>query len=149
LSLILRSKSREALKILIDDSHNLLLYINDVMSYGMSIVPVLSNAILYYAVCPVLISSVCSSTSPVIGINTGIYLLTQFCSVITYRPILEAIAQIIFLPNQGKEIIYLVEKYPISVPQYFFTWTANEDLRASTFMECKFSIRSFRCVIKL
>jgi len=115
----------------------------------MFIAQILSNAILYYAIYPVLIPSVCSSTCPVIGINTGIYLLTQIYSVITYKPILEAIAQIIFLPNQAKEIIQLIEKYPVSVPQYFFSWAANVDFRASTFAECKFSAKSFRCIIKL
>ena len=139
------SQSYDDLNTIIDDASNLLFYIEDIMNHSSTLAPIIGNALLYYAIYPLLISSICSASNKIMGTNTGLFALTQFCNIITYRPIIEAIALILFLPNQPKEIIELVEKYPTSVPQYSSNWISFENLRPTTLKECNFYLLYIRC----
>jgi len=114
------------------------MYIDDIMNHSPNLAPVISNALLYYAVFPLLVSSVCSSNKPIIGINTGLFLLRQICGAITYKPFIESLCCIIFLPHQPKEMINIVEEFPIAVPQYSFTWITPKSLKPTNLLECIF-----------
>jgi len=55
--------------------------------------------------------------------STAMFLINQICTTITYKPIIEAIMGMIFLPHTKNEWRVFVDEYPINVPQYSYTWT--------------------------
>lgn len=114
------------------------------MIHSSFLAPIITNALLYYAICPVLISVFSSNTKLVIKTNTAIFLLTQVCSNITYQPLVEAIVQIIFLPYQQKELLNLINNYPTDFLQYNSVWTSPSNSILRTLADC-ILISHIRC----
>jgi len=129
------TESSNKLQLIADDTFNFLLYMNDIMSHAPFLALILANSILYYAVCPVLISTL-SSTRPIIERRIAIFALNQIFCTMTYRPLLEAIVQIIFLPFLSKEIIKVIEEFPMNYLQYSSTFISPSEIKFSNLPEC-------------
>ena len=97
---------------------------------------IVANGLLFYAILPLLVSTVCLCSKPIMGITTAIFLLRQVCTCITYKPIIEAIAQIIFLPHHSNKILKLVQECPTKVKNYSFTWVDPKNIHISTLIDC-------------
>ncbi|MDR3547502.1 MAG: hypothetical protein P4M11_04385 [Candidatus Pacebacteria bacterium] len=97
----------------------------------------MANALLYYAVLPVIVSSLCSTKkAPLISINTALFLIYQTCSTITYKPFLESLVAMIFLPSVRAEWQRLVEESPDYIPLYSRNWVTPASFACSTIQEC-------------
>ncbi len=123
----------------------MLLYMQDIIDTAPHLANVVSNALLNYAVYPILISSVCSTKhKPVISVNTALFLLHQTCAAITYAPALEAIASCILLPFQPKQVLQVVEEPPPAVPGYGFNWVPVVRAKYASLNNCILACRDSR-----
>jgi len=94
---------------------------------------------LHYAVFPIIIASLCSTKkSPLISINTALFLLRQIFSTITNKQILETITSTILLPINSIELQKFVDEYPINIPQYSYTWAKPSTYFPTSLTECIF-----------
>lgn len=59
-------------------------------------------------------------------------MLYQICCTITYKPIIEAIVGVIFLPSIHKDLSKFVEDFPVNVQQYSFKWHGLNPLGVTT-----------------
>jgi hypothetical protein len=129
------AESSSVLKTIADDSLNFLLYINDIMSHAPFLASILSNSVLYYAVCPVLVSAL-SSARPIINQSIAVFALNQIFCAITYRPLVESIVQIMFLPFQPKEITKVIEEYPMNYLQYSSAFISPSKIKCNDLPKC-------------
>eukprot|EP00826_Nyctotherus_ovalis_P003169 TRINITY_DN10640_c0_g1_i3.p1 TRINITY_DN10640_c0_g1~~TRINITY_DN10640_c0_g1_i3.p1 ORF type:complete len:246 (-),score=37.76 TRINITY_DN10640_c0_g1_i3:1098-1835(-) len=109
------------------------------MAHAQFLAPILANSLLYYAICPVLISALSSTSKSIITKSTAIFILNQICYTVTYRPLLEAVVQLIFLPFQQKEIARIIQEFPMNYLKYSLAWTSPSKSAFNTFAECTFA----------
>lgn len=79
------SKKRETLWTLIEDSNELLYFFQDIFDLGMPhINRLLANALLYYALLPTVIATICyvERGEPPLHINFAMFLLIQVFQII-------------------------------------------------------------------
>lgn len=97
----------------------------------------LANGLLYYAIFPLVVSTTCLVSKPIVGINVALFLLRQVYSYVKYRPVVEAVTQMIFLPYQPAKALAFVQEYPADVRYYSFSWIPPSQTQATSLTECK------------
>lgn len=113
---------------------------NDIMAHAQFLAPILANSLLYYAICPVLVSTLSSTSKPIITKPTAVFILNQICYTVSYRPLLEAIVQLIFLPFQQKEIIRIIQDFPMNYLRYSLVWTSPSATTFKTLADCTLTL---------
>ena len=94
------------------------------------------NSILYYAIYPVIVCSLCNlQTAPTININTALFLLNQILEGISYQPLLNMITTILIMPEIPSPLISFVENYPKPPSTYQSQWTNPSLVSPPTFNE--------------
>eukprot|EP00826_Nyctotherus_ovalis_P002282 TRINITY_DN10443_c0_g2_i2.p1 TRINITY_DN10443_c0_g2~~TRINITY_DN10443_c0_g2_i2.p1 ORF type:complete len:212 (-),score=49.76 TRINITY_DN10443_c0_g2_i2:1075-1710(-) len=68
--------------------------------------------------------------------STVVFLISQICSIITYKPIIETLVGMIFLPHIKKEWKEFVDEFPINVPRYSYNWLEVPAHSDFTLSEC-------------
>ena len=106
---------------LIDESKQLLLYIEDIIKSISELADVISNALLYYAIYPLVMARLMKVNS-YINTNTALMILTQIVTFITYKPLLNSILGPLVSREISLECKRAIEELPDNVGTYTKPW---------------------------
>eukprot|EP00357_Protocruzia_adherens_P011453 CAMPEP_0115007838 /NCGR_PEP_ID=MMETSP0216-20121206/21487_1 /TAXON_ID=223996 /ORGANISM="Protocruzia adherens, Strain Boccale" /LENGTH=844 /DNA_ID=CAMNT_0002374995 /DNA_START=193 /DNA_END=2727 /DNA_ORIENTATION=+ len=118
---------------LIADQIDTLYYIQDIFALDIpELNDAISNALLSYAILPVLVGSICATeVRPVINITLAIFLLLQIYHCINYKPLLNTISATLLCPKVKGNIVEYVKKMPEAPDSYSKLWSPYEDLSSA------------------
>jgi len=116
-------KGYDTIADLLDNSCNLLMHIDDLFKNLPEMSDVFTNALLYYAIFPVVIARLLDITKhSYISINTALLILTQIIHTVSYEPLILAICGALFYRNIPNEWKKCIEDFPENVKNYSKNW---------------------------
>jgi len=109
----------EAMKL----SKELLLYIEDVINTIPELANIISNAILYYAIYPLIMARFMEKEDiAYLKIDIALAMLNQIVNTIKYKPLLEAIVKPLVSSFIPLECLNAIEEFPEYVKGYSRAW---------------------------
>lgn len=140
-------------KLMQEDIIDEIMYIQDIFSLKiLKINYILTNALMFYYVMPLLLGALLSTTPMEISISLALYMLIVLFYYIQDENFINSLFYVIFSPKLSKGVIKFIKEYPIDPKNYFFSYQLQKNQTSdsySTYIENHFSAAFIRSIVHM